>query len=85
MERGQITWDWGENAVRVYESDSGKWVSHSLPEPKAAAGYNKNIAEQMYVDEIASFVGAISGGDAFPNTLADDIRVLNLLYQAEGA
>lgn len=83
MERGQITWDWGENAVRVYESDSAKWVSHGLPEPKAAAGYNKNIAEQMYVDEIAAFVGAISGGDAFPNTLADDIRVLNLLYQAE--
>jgi predicted dehydrogenase len=85
MERGQITWDWGENAVHVYESDSGKWVSHSLPVPKAAVGYNKNIAEQMYVDEIASFVGAISGGDSFPNTLSDDIRVLNLLYQAEGA
>lgn len=85
MERGQITWDWGENAVRVYESDSGQWVTHSLPAPKAAAGYNKNIAEQMYVDEIASFVGAISGGDAFPNTLSDDIRVLKLLYQAEGA
>jgi predicted dehydrogenase len=83
MERGQITWDWGENAVRVYESDTGKWVAHSLPEPKAAAGYNKNIAEQMYVDEIASFVGAISGADAFPNSLQDDIRVLNLLYQAE--
>ena len=83
MERGQITWDWGENAVRVYESDTGKWVAHSLPEPKAAAGYNKNIAEQMYVDEIASFVGAISGGDTFPNTLSDDIRVLSLLYEAE--
>jgi predicted dehydrogenase len=85
MERGQITWDWSDNAVCVYQSDTGKWAAHKLPEPKAAAGYNKNIAEQMYVDEIASFVGAISGGDAFPNTLADDIRVLNLLYQAEGA
>lgn len=84
MERGQITWDWGDNAVRVYESDTEEWVAHRLPEPKAAAGYNKNIAEQMYVDEIESFVGAISGGDAFPNTLSDDIRVLNLLYQAEG-
>lgn len=84
MERGQITWEWGENAVRVYESDTGNWVTHSLPEPKAAAGYNKNIAEQMYVDEIASFVGAVSGGDPFPNTMSDDIRVLNLLYQAEG-
>ena len=85
MERGQITWDWADNTVRVYESDSGRWAAHSLPEPKAAAGYNKNIAEQMYVDEVASFVGAITGGKAFPNTLADDIRVLNLLYQAEGA
>jgi predicted dehydrogenase len=85
MERGQITWDWGENAVRVYESETGQWTAHGLPEPKAAEGYNKNIAEQMYVDEIASFVGAISGGDKFPNSLADDIRVLKLLYQAEGA
>ena len=83
LERGQVAWDWAENAVRVYEADSARWVSHSLPEPKAATGYNKNIAEQMYVDEIAAFVDAVRGRGGFPNTLADDIRVLKLLYQAE--
>ena len=84
LERGQIAWDWGENAVRVYQAESQRWVAHALPEAKAAAGYNKNIAEQMYIDEIASFVDAIEGRGAFPNTLSDDIKVLKLLYQAEG-
>ena len=85
LERGQIAWDWAENAVRVYEADAGRWITYGLPEPQAAAGYNKNIAEQMYVDEVAAFVDAASGGAPFPNTLEDDIRVLQLLYQAEVA
>jgi len=84
LERGQIACDWAENAVRVYEAESQRWVAHALPEPKAAAGYNKNIAEQMYIDEIGSFVDAIAGRGTFPNTLSDDIKVLKLLYQAEG-
>lgn len=85
LERGQIAWDWADNAVRVYEADAERWITYGLPEPKAAAGYNKNIAEQMYIDEVAAFVDAASGGAPFPNTLADDIRVLELLYQAEVA
>jgi predicted dehydrogenase len=84
LERGQIAWDWTENAVRVYESEAGRWVTYQSPEPQAAAGYNKNIAEQMYIEEVAAFVGAAKGGTAFPNSLADDIRVLDILYQAEG-
>jgi predicted dehydrogenase len=84
LERGQIAWDWAENAVRVYEAESQRWAAHALPEPKAAAGYNKNIAEQMYIDEVAAFVDAITGRRSFPNTLSDDIKVLKLLYQAEG-
>jgi predicted dehydrogenase len=84
LERGQIAWDWSQQAVRVYEAARDRWVTYHLPAPQAAAGYNKNIAEQMYVDEVNAFVRAASGQGSFPNTLADDIRVLGLLYQAEG-
>lgn len=85
LERGQIAWDWAENAVRVYEADGGRWVTYHQPEPQAAAGYHKNITEQMYVDEVHAFVAAAEGRAPFPNTLADDIRVLDILYRAEAS
>jgi hypothetical protein len=47
------------------------------------AGYNQNIGENMYIEELGAFVASAKGKGIFPNTLADDHRVLKLLYAAE--
>lgn len=83
FEQGQIDWNWDDTAVNIYRSKSDAWETLPLQEPKAAPGYNKNIGEQMYIDEIAAFIGAIRGDAPFPNSLADDVRVLEILYQSE--
>jgi hypothetical protein len=47
-------------------------------------GYNKNIIEDMYVEETQSFISAVEGKSQFPNSLDDDIKILKLLYKLEG-
>lgn len=83
LERGQIVWRWEDQCVRVYESDTQRWITYGQPEPQAAAGYNKNIGERMYVEEVEAFLDAASGRAAFPNTLDEDVRILRLLEEIE--
>jgi len=45
--------------------------------------YNKNITEEMYINEINCFISAVEGENLYPNSLIDDYRVLNLLYSSE--
>ncbi len=84
MEYGQIIWRWDENTVRLYDAANQQWMSRPLPEGKSAEGYNINITESMYIEEIKAFLDAVEGNGEFPNSLADDIRVLELLHRIEG-
>ena len=84
MERGQILWRWDENLLKVYDAVSQKWIHHYYPQGQTVEGYNKNIIENMYIEETNSFINAIEGKRAFPNSLDDDIEVLKLLYKLEG-
>ncbi|OGW33622.1 MAG: hypothetical protein A2X58_08900 [Nitrospirae bacterium GWC2_56_14] len=83
MERAQIVWRWDEATVHVYESDNQRWIEYKQKEASAHAGYNKNIIEDMYIEEMSAFITAVQGKGKFPSTLADDIEVLKLLYRAE--
>lgn len=84
MERGQILWRWNENVLKVYDAVSQRWIHHYYPQGQTVEGYNKNIIENMYIEETNSFISAIEGKRAFPNSLDDDIEVLKLLYKLEG-
>lgn len=84
MEYGQIFWRWDENSVRLYDARSRQWMSRPLPEGQAAEGYNTNITENMYVEEIKAFLDAVNEGGRFPNSLDEDIRILELLNDIEG-
>jgi predicted dehydrogenase len=84
MERGQILWRWDENVVKLYDAAIQRWVHYYYPQGQTVEGYNKNITEGMYIEEIKSFISAVEGKASFPNSLDDDIRVLKLLYKLEG-
>ena len=83
MEYGQILWRWDENTVRLYNAIDQRWVHYRSAEGQAAAGYNKNIIEDMYVEETRLFIEAVKGRAKFPNSLDEDIRVLGLLQKIE--
>ncbi len=83
LEKAQIQWKWDEESFKLYEVENNRWVVYHQPEFASAPGYNKNIGEQMYIDEISSFINYFKGVSAFPNTIDDDIKVLGLLNKVE--
>ena len=79
----QLTWNWDDNAIRIFHPAKNEWEVITYDVLDAAGGYNKNITEQMYIDEMQTFFKAIEGNFTFVNTLDSDHRVLRLLYAAE--
>jgi predicted dehydrogenase len=83
MELGQIQWRWDEACFNLYEVESNRWIKYNQPEVSAAAGYNRNIGEGMYVEEIKSFIDGIKTSSLYPNSIDDDIKVLEILNKIE--
>ena len=83
MEKTQIIWRWDEDFIRMYNVSNKKWNKYYYKKGRAAKGYNKNIIEEMYIDEINSFINTIKGKDVFPNSLDEDIKILKLLKKIE--
>jgi len=85
MEKGQIQWRWDDSFFKVYESETNRWITYYQPEFIAASGYNKNIGEQMYINEINAFISGIEDKCQYPNSIEDDIKVLEILTQIENS
>jgi predicted dehydrogenase len=83
MEYGQISWRWDEHVVRLYDAKNSRWIEYRTPEGQAAQGYNKNVIEEMYIEEADTFISAVKGKTVFPNTLDEDIKVLKILHKME--
>jgi predicted dehydrogenase len=83
LEYGQITWRWDEPVVRVYDAHKQRWITYGQQVSQAHQGYNKNIGENMYIEEMQTFIQAVKEGVEFPNSLEDDINVLRLLHRIE--
>lgn len=83
MELGQIQWRWDEECFHLYEVESRRWVKYNQPEFSANVGYNKNIGEEMYIEEVESFIKGIKSPNSYPNSIDDDIKVLEILNKIE--
>jgi predicted dehydrogenase len=82
-DRRQLVWDWGRQCVELYDPEKGEWETRPYKMSGAAAGYNANIGENMYIEELRAFIDAVAGGEPFVNSLESDHRVLRLLYEIE--
>lgn len=83
LERGQIQWSWDEDHLEVYEADRDRWIEYETPTSETYEGYNENIHEGMYVEELDAFIQELTGNAEFPNTLDDDMKLLSLLNEVE--
>jgi len=83
LERAQLLWNWDDGALKVFEADNNRWITFFQPESPVAAGYNKNIIENMYIEEINTFIKGIENQDLFPHTMQDDLKVLQILNKIE--
>lgn len=81
----QLIWDWNLNNVQLYDPLINQWEIISYEMKSAESGYNLNIGENMYIDELNAFIQAIKKGKAFINTMENDHKILKLLYTIEQA
>lgn len=83
FENGMIIWDWNNDHLIVKKGNKEIEKRH-YAKGKSDSGYNQNISEQMYIDEIQSFLLKVDKvSDEYPNTLEQDWKVLKILYKIE--
>lgn len=84
FERAQLHWRWDAQCLNIYDATTKEWHKISFSTRlNNAAGYNENISEDMYVDEISAFLLAAQDKAHFPNTLEKDIAILKILENLE--
>jgi predicted dehydrogenase len=79
----QLLWDWDDPAVRLFGPGGVEAARLGYEISASEEGYNANIGESMYIDEVAAFLAAVRGEKPFPRSLEDDHRVLQVLYSME--
>jgi len=84
-DKKQLYWNWDDNMIKIFDPKLNKWNEIKYEAISAQSGYNKNITEQMYIDEMAAFFKAAKGEGNFPNSLEQDRKVLKLLYAVENS
>ncbi|QZY54305.1 Gfo/Idh/MocA family protein [Crassaminicella profunda] len=84
-DKGQIQWNWNEKCLKLYDACESRWIIYEEPKGSAAEGYNVNIIEDMYIDEIKSFIDCVEGKGEFLNSLEEDYTILQYLYGLEKA
>lgn len=85
FENAQLQWRCDTNQLEIYEAQTGSWKSIEIENLIHEEGYNKNINENMYIDEIDAFLKGIQDQQFYPNTIEKDIKTLELLEQIENS
>ncbi len=62
-EKGTLEWKWSRDYILLKKHDGvlELWETVYIGKGCAAEGYNENIPEQMYIDEIKSFIENVNG------------------------
>lgn len=82
---GTLEWNWNEDCVKLHLASAAKWEKILYHTLQAAEGYNPRITEEMYIKEMRAFLDAVEGKSPFPNTLAQDYKVLKWLEHMEAS
>lgn len=82
-DKKQLRWDWDVSAIEIFDPETNKWEKREYQMLGSEAGYNANIGENMYIDEIKAFLNTVMTGVPFVNTLKKDYEVLQVLYDIE--
>lgn len=82
-EQGVIEWDWNAKRVGLFDAKTQEWEYFKEDSGAAAEGYNPNIIEEIYIDEMRHFLNAVRGKETYSYTLEDDHKILETLYKIE--
>lgn len=80
---GQISWDWNKKEVILYDAKNERHIIYKEPSGHSQQGYNSNLIEEMYIEEMKHFLDCVYEDKDYPSTLDEDYKILTYLYQLE--
>lgn len=81
-EKGTLTWNWNDSFIETIDW-CGCHALHRIDKGEAAPGYNSNICERMYENELAAFIGQIQGKEKYPYSREEEKAVIEMLKKVE--
>lgn len=85
FEQAQLQWRGDRELLELYIPETDTWERIALGDMIHEEGYNKIVNENMYIDEIAAFLKGIEDEKFYPNTIENDIKVLEILKEIENS
>lgn len=83
-DKKQLKWNWDNNYVDILNPDTQEIDKRSYESLSAEKGYNANITESMYIDELNHYITLTKNSECQPiNTLEFDQSILNILKYIE--
>jgi predicted dehydrogenase/spore coat polysaccharide biosynthesis protein SpsF (cytidylyltransferase family) len=83
-DKGTIKWDWNDKFVSFFDGETKKTKNYDIDLGNTYDGYNKNITETMYINELLNFlIAVIDKNVSVSNTFEYDYEILKLLYAVE--
>lgn len=83
FQNAQLQWYCDIDRLEVYDARTGQWETIEIQDMIHEEGYSKNINENMYIDEIDAFLQGIEDPEKYPNTVDQDLQILEILKQIE--
>jgi predicted dehydrogenase len=82
-EEGTLEWDWTDRVVREWKATGTEWQEFRDPPPVDGPG-GKWVAENMYIEEMRAFLGAVEDDrEPYPFTVEEDYELLRVLLELE--
>jgi len=79
--KGVLEWERFNSEIRVYDAESKKTEMISVPKGNPESGYVNE--EEMYNEEIKTFVDAVKGKAEYPHTFKENHQLLETLCALE--
>ena len=79
----QLRWNWDDDHIKVFDPKTGTWETVSYAKDAHEEGYNPNIPEQMYIDEVQNFIDYSMDKRNYPTDFKYDVEILTSLKQFE--
>jgi len=81
---GTLEWEKFDSVIKLYDAKSRNTKIIKVPKGYVQKGYEiASNAEQMYNDEIGTFLRAIEGKGKYPHSFAENLVLLETLYALE--
>ncbi|MBI2020914.1 Gfo/Idh/MocA family oxidoreductase [Candidatus Giovannonibacteria bacterium] len=78
---GVLHWERFNNEIKIFDSKTKTWETIAVPKGRPEPGYVNE--EEMYNDEINTWLNAIRGKAEYPYTFEESMKNLAVLYKLE--